>query len=101
MAPLTEEQVRAALREVLDPELGISIADLGLIYDVIVDGDRVRVDLTMTTPACPLGDLLMEQARGVLLELPGVRDADVRLVWEPPWSPERVAPSTRELLGWR
>ena len=99
MAP-TREEVLDALRTVLDPEVGLDVVSLGLVYDVAVEGGRVTVDLTMTTPACPLGDHLQAQAQEALEALSGVTQAQVRIVWEPPWTPERMSPEARAELGW-
>ena len=100
-APLTPELVLGMLRGVLDPELGVNIVDLGLVYDVAVDeGGAVEIAMTLTTPGCPLGGYLEDEVRGCLAQLPQVRDVSVRLVWEPPWGPEKVSASGREQLGW-
>lgn len=84
----------------LDPELGISVVDLGLVYRLEADAGAIDVDLTMTTPACPLGEHIARQAEARLAALPGVTHATVRLVWEPPWTAERMSPAAREALGW-
>ncbi len=89
-----------ALRGVIDPELGIDVVSLGLVYDVRVRGGSVVVDLTLTTAACPLGPHIAEDARARIAALEGVTDVGVRLVWEPAWGPERMSPSAREALGW-
>jgi len=99
---VTSEQVREALRLVIDPELGVNVVDLGLIYAIDVQDGEVRVDMTMTTPACPLGESLSEQAETAIRErLPGVRAVTVTLVWDPPWRPSMMSAATRERLGWR
>ena len=95
-----ETLVRAALMDVIDPELGVNVVDLGLVYGIDVEGDRVTVRLTMTTPACPLGESIALEATERLQAVPGVRDVNVQLVWDPPWSPERMTPAAREALGW-
>lgn len=92
--------VLEALREVVDPELGINVVDLGLVYGVHVDDGRVRVDLTMTTPACPLGEQIVGDAEERMRRIDGVAVAEVVLVWEPPWGPERMSESARATLGW-
>lgn len=92
--------VLRALRVVIDPELGIDVVSLGLVYAATREGDRARVVMTMTTPACPLGESLTRDAREAVETLvPGVRHAEVELVFEPPWSPERMSPEAREQLG--
>ncbi len=90
----TEEDVHRALKAVYDPELGISVEDLGLIYGVQVDDDTktVIVDMTLTTPACPLGPIIKTQAHSVLTNAyPAVRDVDINLVWTPRWDPRTMA----------
>lgn len=91
--------VAEALRAVIDPEVGINIVDLGLIYDVRVEGGRVEIDLTMTTPACPLSGYIIRQIERALGPVPGLASAGVELVWSPPWSPammdEAVWPGRR------
>ena len=97
----TASLVREALREVEDPELGVNVVDLGLIYDVETDGADVRVVLTLTTPGCPLHATLREAVdRSVRLMVPGVGRVDVDLVWEPRWDPSRITDEGREALGW-
>lgn len=93
--------VYAALRTVLDPELGLDVVELGLVYRLEVDENgQVQVDLTMTTPACPLGEELARQAEENILGVENVTGAAVRLVWDPPWTPARMSDSAREALGW-
>jgi metal-sulfur cluster biosynthetic enzyme len=90
-----------ALRNVLDPELGVNVLDLGLVYDVAVDGDHVRIALTMTSPACPLGDVLLADVeKNVRRRVPATRQVEVRLVWDPPWTPDRMSEAARRQLGW-
>ena len=100
---LTETAVREALRQVIDPELGVNIVDLGLVYAIHVDGTRVRVSMTMTTPACPLGEYLTNQVYATLeRSVPEAQDPDIHLVWEPPWSPDMMsADARRQLTGGR
>jgi metal-sulfur cluster biosynthetic enzyme len=95
-----EARVLGALRQVIDPEVGLNIVDLGLVYGVDVEGDRVLVRLTMTTPACPLGEAISLDAQAHVSALEGVREAAIELVWEPPWTPERMSPAAKEELGW-
>lgn len=97
----TEEEVRTALRKVIDPEVGLNIVDLGLIYDVKISDNKLHIDLTMTTPACPMGGLILDNARNVLAALmPAGADVELNLVWEPPWSPDRMSEHAREFFGW-
>jgi metal-sulfur cluster biosynthetic enzyme len=98
---LTEEAVRAALRNVDDPEVGMNIVDLGLVYGVVLSTEGVHIDLTMTSPACPLGDVVIDDAvRAVLAVAPAGMNVDVDLVWDPPWSPNRMSERARRELGW-
>ena len=98
---ISEGTVREALREVYDPELGVNVVDLGLIYGIEVDGARVRVTMTLTTPGCPLHDTITEavnEAVGYII--PGVESVDVNVVWDPRWSPEMMTAAGRQELGW-
>jgi metal-sulfur cluster biosynthetic enzyme len=97
----TEERVREALRSVDDPEVGMNIVDLGLVYRIDVAPELVRVELTMTTPACPMGDLITENAdRAVRATLPDSVAVEVALVWDPPWTPDLMSESARQTFGW-
>ena len=96
-----EESVRDALREVNDPEVGMNIVDLGLVYEVEVSPVRVRVTMTMTSPTCPMGDYLVDSVRdAVRRAAPEVPDVEVELVWDPPWTPERMNEDARKFFGW-
>jgi metal-sulfur cluster biosynthetic enzyme len=99
-APLTPEFVNELLLEVIDPELGVNIVDLGLVYDVgISDGD-VEIVMTLTTQGCPLGGFIEDEILDCLAQAPQVGRVKVTLVWEPPWDPERMSDAAREQLGW-
>jgi len=98
-AELTEEAVRQALRQVKDPELDMNIIDLGLVYDVELAGGDVRVNMTLTSPGCPAGPMITNDAYRVLRALEGVKDVDIEIVWEPYWTPERMDPKVRALMG--
>ncbi len=93
MSELTPEAVREALKPVVDPEIFISIVDLGLIRDVVVaeGGAKVRVVMTLTTPFCPEGPMIVEQVKQIVASLPGVQESEVELVWNPPWDPRKEA----------
>ncbi len=98
---LNEERIVDALREVLDPELGVNIVDLGLIYGVEIIGNRVFIKMTLTTIGCPLHDSMTAAAeRAVRMVVPGVEDVCVEMVFDPPWTPERMSLSARRDLGW-
>ncbi len=97
----TEEEVREALRSVDDPEVGMSIVDLGLVYRIDVSPERIRVEMTMTTQACPMGDLITDNARRAVAALvPDGVAVDVELVWEPPWTPDMMSESAKQTFGW-
>jgi metal-sulfur cluster biosynthetic enzyme len=97
--PLTEDQVKLALRRVKDPELNLNILDLGLVYDIKVEGNDVSIDMTLTSPGCPSGPEIMTDAERHLKALPGVGSVAVNLVWSPFWSPDRIEPRVRAYLG--
>lgn len=100
MTTITEQIVLDALRQVIDPELGCNIVDLGLIYGVEINDSKVRVMMTLTTPGCPMHETISQGAQIALLGLEGVTDAEVEVVWDPPWHPSmmtvegRIATST-------
>lgn len=98
---MTEQEVREALKSVEDPEAGMNIVDLGLVYAIVAQPGRVLVEMTMTSPACPVGPYLVDEAaaaiRMVVAEGTQVR---VDLVWEPPWTPERMSPQAQSRFGW-
>ena len=95
------DEIRTALREVIDPEVGINVVDLGLVYGLEVTGQDVRVRLTMTSPACPLGAHLRDQAESAIRRhCPDAASVAIDLVWDPPWSPERMSEGAKRTLGW-
>jgi metal-sulfur cluster biosynthetic enzyme len=96
---LDADAVRKALRQVKDPEIGLSIIDLGLVYDVDVAEGEVHVRMTLTSPGCPVGGQIMSEADEVVRMLDGVTGVEVELVWEPFWTPERIDPKVRSFLG--
>jgi len=97
---VTEAEVRNALSQVIDPELGIGIVALGLVYGVEVDAQRIHVTLTMTTRACPLHAYLTEEAQHVIRVIaPDVPTIDVEMVWDPPWTPAMMSPAAKQQLG--
>lgn len=88
----TYEEMKAKLWEVKDPEINLSIVDLGLVYGVEMDDEGVvNVTMTLTSPGCPLGPVIRGEAYAKLKELPGVKDVDVQIVWSPPWDPRTMA----------
>ena len=88
---VTAEQVREALKKVKDPELGFDIVNMGLVYDIQVDGGKVSVDMTLTSPACHGGPLMAEEAKAAAEALEGVEEAEVRIVWEPRWTEDKMS----------
>lgn len=96
----TTDEFEARLRRVIDPEIGINIVDLGLVYDVSVDDATITVTMTMTTPACPLGLYLEEAVEAALGEVADARLVEVDITFKPPWTPDAITPEGRELLGW-
>ncbi|MEQ6388246.1 metal-sulfur cluster assembly factor [Bacillaceae bacterium S4-13-58] len=95
-----EEQVWESLKGVIDPELGIDVVNLGLVYEVNVDDENnVFVKMTLTTPGCPLHDSIVNGAKSMILYLDEVNDVDVQLIWEPAWSPDRMSREARESLA--
>ncbi|HEU4793453.1 MAG TPA: metal-sulfur cluster assembly factor [Nitrolancea sp.] len=97
-----EDLVMAALREVFDPELGINVVDLGLVYGVEIEGDDILVRMTLTTPGCPLHDTLTQAVdEAVRYFNPSAGSVSVDLIWEPRWKPEMITPAGRRELGWR
>ncbi len=96
-----DDAVREALRQVEDPEAGMNIVDLGLVYGIEVTANAVHVDMTMTTMACPMADMIADRARDVIGEItPEGTAVDVRLVWDPPWTPDKMTGVAREHFGW-
>ena len=96
---VSEDQVKLALRRVKDPDLQLNVVDLGLIYGIAVDGTTVKIDMTLTSPACPSGPELMTNAEKEVMTLPGVEKVEVNLVWMPFWTPEKMEPRVRAYLG--
>jgi metal-sulfur cluster biosynthetic enzyme len=93
---LTVEDVTEAMKDVVDPELGINVVDLGLVYDVHLDGNDVVLDMTLTSAACPLTDVIMDQTESALEGMAGV--VAINWVWMPPWGPDKITPDGREQL---
>lgn len=95
----TEKDVQKALKTVKDPELGIDLVSLGLIYDIEVEGGDVKAIMSLTSPMCPVAGEIVEQARQAILTVEGVETANVELTFDPPWTPERMPPLIRASLG--
>jgi len=96
----TQALIYDALRHVYDPELGVNVIDLGLVYDVDVNEDgHATIEMTLTTPGCPMHETLAEGVGVALQELGGITSGEIRLVWDPPWDPSRMTGEGRRLLG--
>ena len=96
----TEADVLEILKEVSDPEIGVNVVDLGLVYRVLVEHDGlVNVEMTLTAPGCPMHDTISRTAEMAIETLDGVKEAKVHIVWDPPWTPDRLTDEGRRLLG--
>jgi metal-sulfur cluster biosynthetic enzyme len=100
-AAVTEEEVMGALKHVVDPELGINIVDLGLVYDVDIGQDgTIHIEYTLTTMGCPIGPLIENQMQSFLASVPGVSAVEAEMVLRPPWSPEMMSEEAKAALGY-
>jgi metal-sulfur cluster biosynthetic enzyme len=98
--PPTQDQVLDALRNVYDPELGLNVVDLGLVYEIDISEDgQVSVTYSLTTMGCPIGPLIEDQMKQWLMQVPGVKDFTAELVFRPPWSPELMSDEAKAALG--
>ncbi len=100
-AALNEGIVLNAMRQVIDPEIGCNVVDLGLIYDITIAGPKVTVQMTLTTPGCPMSESIAQGAQWALLGLAGVENAAVEIVWDPPWQPSMMTAVGRAAVGMR
>jgi metal-sulfur cluster biosynthetic enzyme len=99
---IVEARIMAALRDVIDPELGINVVDLGLVYSAEWNQGDVHVAMTMTTPACPLHASISEAAEQAIRgHIPEARDVRIEIVWDPPWNPMMMSETARRQLGWK
>ena len=100
---VNEEQITEALKEVIDPELFVNIVDLGLIYEVNTaeaeEKTNVFITMTLTSPACPSGPQMVQQAKASIGKLDGIGDVDIKMTLSPPWSPERMSDDAKDQLG--
>jgi metal-sulfur cluster biosynthetic enzyme len=92
--------IMAMLKEVYDPELGVNIVDLGLVYGVECTEGNAKITMTLTTPGCPMHDMLVGGVKRAVAGFPGVREVQVQVVWEPQWSPEQMSEEAKEWLGY-
>jgi metal-sulfur cluster biosynthetic enzyme len=98
-APPSVDQVKLALRKVKDPELNLNIMDLGLVYEVAVEGPLVLIDMTLTSPGCPAGPEIMNDVERTVKAMPGVERVAINLVWQPFWTPDKIEPRVRAYMG--
>jgi len=98
---ITPSLVWQTLKQVIDPEIDCNIVDLGLVYDIAIAGSKVIVTMTLTTPGCPMHESLARGVKNALLNLGDVDDAEVRIVWDPPWTPDCMSDYAREHVGLR
>ena len=98
---LNEQVILDALRQVIDPEIGCNLVDLGLIYNIAIHGTTVKVTMTLTTPGCPMHESLCQGVQMAVLNLEGVDDSEVELVWDPPWHPSMMTEVGRGMTGVR
>ena len=96
---VTKDDVFEALHQVEDPELGMDIVELGLLYDAEIEGSKVKVIHSLTSMGCPAGPMIQEDIHQVVAALPGVEDVEIELTWEPPWTPERMSEDAKFILG--
>lgn len=98
---LSKEQIIETLKGVYDPEIGIDIVNLGLVYDVEINQAQghVSIKMTLTTPGCPLGSTVQEAVKTVLESIDGVKNVDVQIVWDPPWNPSMMSEEAKQMLG--
>ena len=96
---VNRDDVIAALKQVYDPEIPVDVYELGLIYDIKIEGEKVSITMTLTAPNCPIADEVVEQVRNGVWAVKGVQDVDVQLVFEPEWTPERMSEEARLMLN--
>ena len=102
MPPVATETIVDALRTVLDPEVGINVIDLGLVYGIEATAHEIRLTMTMTSSACPLGAYLQESVeRAIRARVPDAKTIEITLVWQPAWDPSMMSPEARRQMGWR
>ncbi|SNZ10324.1 Metal-sulfur cluster biosynthetic enzyme [Persephonella hydrogeniphila] len=96
---VTKEKVYEALRNVIDPEIGFNIVDLGLVYDVQIDNGNVKVKMTLSSPSCPLSGTILSWVESAIRHIEGVENVDIELVWDPPWNIEMASEEVKKALG--
>ena len=96
---VTVEQVREALKECYDPHMPYSVLDLGLIYDIRIEGETVEVDMTLTNPGCPMAAVITDDVKSHVEDIEGVKEAKINVVFDPPWNPEMMSDEAKQQLG--
>jgi metal-sulfur cluster biosynthetic enzyme len=96
---LNQDTIYESLKQIYDPEVGISIVDMGLIYGLDIEDNKVSVVMTLTSPGCPAGPQILGQIDSSLKALEGVEDVDIQVVWSPPWTPDMLSEEARDQLG--
>ncbi len=96
-----EKKIKKNLKQVIDPETGVSIVDMGFIYNIKIDGKKVDITMTLTTPGCPLHSSFIEQVEEKTLELDGIDEVEVETIFDPPWKPEMMSERAKKKLGYR
>jgi len=96
---MIEDKIREALKKVIDPELGVSIVDLGLVYDVRFEGGDTEVDMTLTSPGCPLAPIIDKKVKEALAEIPEIKHLTVEIVWDPPWTKDMMSEELKAEFG--
>jgi len=94
-----KKDIEKALQSVLDPEIGLSVVELGFIYGIEVQGSKAVIEMTLTNPMCPMQGTIAERVKEAVEKIEGISEAEVKLVFEPPWTPERIDPKARKKLG--
>jgi len=97
---VTTDAITSCLENVIDPELGINVVDLGLIYNVLIDANKISVDMTLTTPGCPMAGMLAGSVEQAVRQAFEEADVEVSLIWDPPWTPDRLSEAARQQLGY-
>jgi metal-sulfur cluster biosynthetic enzyme len=96
---LDQEVIYESLKQIYDPEVGVNIVDMGLIYSLDIEDSKVGITMTLTSPGCPAGPQILGQVDSALKALEGVEDVDIQVVWSPPWSPDMLSDDARDQLG--
>lgn len=97
---VTTDAITSCLENVIDPELGINVVDLGLIYNIHINGNKISVDMTLTTPGCPMAGVLAGSVEQAVRQAFEGADVEVSLIWDPPWTPDRLSETARQQLGY-